>query len=114
MTNEFADSIIESRIQKIKDTLLVKAKEYVRNDDRMHNFNVGATIKDAPREQIIDDFMLKHYISYRDMLNDINNNNLPTAAYVDEKIGDIINYLILFEMSIKEKIYEQTKNQTLS
>jgi hypothetical protein len=39
------------------------------------------------------------------MLNDIEQGKLPAEAYVDEKIGDLINYLILCEASIKEKIF---------
>jgi len=38
------------------------------------------------------------------MLTDIREGKLPTADYVDEKIGDMINYLILQEASIKQKI----------
>jgi hypothetical protein len=33
--------------------------------------------------------------------------NLPKEEVVDEKIGDLINYLILCEASIKEKINNQ-------
>lgn len=102
MTNEFADKIIEERIEKIKSTLLIKAKEYVRNDDRLHNFNVGARIENKSREEILHGFNLKHLISYFDMIDDIEKGNYPSDAYVDEKLGDIINYMILLEMSIKE------------
>ena len=103
MTNEFADKLIEERLQKIKNTLQVKAKEYVRGDDRMHNFNVGSVINNSPREVVLHGFLLKHLISYFDMIDDISVGKIPTNEYVDEKIGDIINYLILLEMSIKEK-----------
>ena len=37
---------------------------------------------------------------------DIEEGKLPTEKYVDEKIGDMINYLILQEASIKQKIIE--------
>lgn len=103
MTNEFADNIVNERLEKIKSTLLIKAKEYVRDADRMHNFNVGAKIENKSREEILHGFNLKHLISYFDMMNDISENNYPTDEYVDEKIGDIINYMILLEMSIKER-----------
>jgi hypothetical protein len=38
------------------------------------------------------------------MLDDIEIGALPKEETVDEKIGDLINYLILCEASIKEKI----------
>jgi hypothetical protein len=39
-----------------------------------------------------------------DILNDIEKGTLPKEEVVDEKIGDLINYLILCEASIKDKI----------
>jgi len=104
MNNEFMDKIIDRRVKYTINTLSKKALEYVRNNDRMHNFNVGAELENKTREDILHSFFLKHYISYLDMLTDIREGKLPTAVYVDEKIGDMINYLILQEASIKQKI----------
>lgn len=42
LSNEKADQMLENRLQLIKQSLLVKAKEYVRNNDRMWNFNQAA------------------------------------------------------------------------
>jgi hypothetical protein len=44
-----------------------------------------------------------------DILNDIEKGVLPKEKAVDEKIGDLINYLILCEASIKEKIKNNEK-----
>ena len=109
MSNEFMDTVIENRLMSIKRTLLIKAREYVRNNDRMHNFNVGAELENKTREEILHSFFLKHYISYLDMLHDIEEGKLPTQEYIDEKIGDMINYLILQEGSIKQKIIERER-----
>ena len=49
---------------------------------------------------------MKHYVSFLDILNDIEKGILPKEDVVDEKIGDLINYLILAEASIKDKIKE--------
>lgn len=103
MKNDEIDKYIRETISRVENTLLVKAKEYVRNDDRLHNFNVGSALTGMTRERVLDGFMLKHYISYRDMLNDIDNGKLPSNQYVEEKIGDMIVYLILMEASIKNK-----------
>ena len=109
MKDKEFEEILKGRLDKIEKTLLIKAKEYVRNGDRLHNFNVGAAITGTSRERVLDGFLTKHYISYRDILNDIDEGKLPTEEYVDEKIGDIINYFILLEASIKNKI-KCTKN----
>jgi hypothetical protein len=107
MNDNVMDEFIDSRLESIKQVLSIKAKEYARNGDRLHNFNVGAQLENVPRERILHNFWLKHYISYLDILNDIDDNKLPTESYVDEKLGDMINYLILQEASIKEKIRNQ-------
>ncbi len=107
MSNEFMDAVIDRRVKYTIDTLSRKALEYVRNNDRLHNFNVGAELENTSREKVLHSFFLKHYISYLDMLQDIEEGKLPAKNYVDEKIGDMINYLILQEASIKQKITEE-------
>lgn len=106
MSDEFFEEVLNNRLESIRNVLSVKAKEYVRNEDRMHNFNEASKCENITREQAIHNFMLKHYISYKDMLSDIALNKLPSEKYVEEKIGDLINYFILFEASIKQKIRE--------
>lgn len=95
---------LEERIEKIKQVLSVKAQEYRRNDDALHNFKVGAKMTSTYPYRVLDGFLLKHLISYRDVLNDLDNGNLPTEGYIDEKFGDIINYFILQEVLIKDMI----------
>jgi len=104
ITEAHFDAIVDTRCQQIKRTLLLKAKEYRRNNDPLHNFRVAAKVGNTTEEKALWGFATKHYVSFLDMLNDIEQGQLPTFEYVDEKIGDLINYLILCEASIKEKI----------
>jgi hypothetical protein len=39
-----------------------------------------------------------------DILDNMELGKLPSEAMVDEKIGDLINYLVLVEASIKDKL----------
>lgn len=103
VTEQQFQSLFNERLGKIKDTLAIKAREYVRNNDRLHNFNVGANVTGQSREEILHGFLLKHLISYFDMINDIKKGNYPSDSYLQEKIGDIINYFILFEISVRAK-----------
>lgn len=98
------DNLVDKRCVKIVSTLTVKGKEYRRNNDPLHNFRVAAKVGNTTEEKALWGFATKHYVSFLDMLNDIEQGNLPTESYVDEKIGDLINYLILCEASIKEKV----------
>jgi hypothetical protein len=103
------DEVLEDRLKKIRLSLLIKGKEYRRNNDPLHNFNRGAELSGQSREKVLWGFALKHHVSFLDMLDDIDMGKFPKIETVDEKIGDLINYLILCEASIKDKIRENTK-----
>jgi hypothetical protein len=103
MNNEQFDKIVEERCNKIKQVLSIKAKEYARNDDRLHNFVRAGVIMNMSKERALHGFLMKHFISYLDILEDIDNGKIPSNEMIDEKLGDIINYFILMEASIKER-----------
>lgn len=103
MTEQEFDKLVDDRLEKIKSTLVIKGKEYRRNNDPLHNFTMGARLGNTTREKVLWGFALKHYISFMDILNDIEINKLHPDSVIDEKIGDLINYLILCEASLKER-----------
>jgi hypothetical protein len=109
MSEEQFDAIVHDRTVMIKRTLVEKGKEYRRNNDPLHNFRVAAKVQNTTEEKALWGFAAKHYVSFLDILNDIEQGKLPTEGVVDEKIGDLINYLILCEASIKEKINNNNK-----
>jgi len=86
---------LQSCLQSIQQTLGTKNKEYSRGNNMMHNFDVGAKISGELPEEILDGFMLKHWISYRDMLQDLKAGKVASEAMVKEKFTDLLNYLIL-------------------
>lgn len=104
MSEQDFDTLVQQRIQKINSTLIEKGKEYRRNNDPLHNFRVAAKVQNTTEEKALWGFAVKHYVSFLDILNDIEKGFIPKAEVVDEKIGDLINYLVLCEASIKEKI----------
>ena len=61
------DTDIEATLVQIKELLLVKGKEYRRNNDVYHNFNVGAKISGQIPEKVLQGFLLKHLVSYRSL-----------------------------------------------
>jgi hypothetical protein len=99
-----ADSLVEERIKEIRHSLQVKAKEYARDSDRLRNFNLAERASSKTREECIAMYRLKHEISASDIREDIARGLLPTEALVKEKYGDIINYFIIEEMSILQRI----------
>lgn len=108
LDNDKADKYLKDILEQTQVVLGEKAKEYVRNEDRLHNFNQGALLKkDKIREEIIEDFRFKHEISRIDIVNDIKEGKLPTRELICEKYGDIVNYFIIEWMSILDRIDKQ-------
>lgn len=98
------DMEVQSTLQKIQQLLLVKGKEYRRNSDPFHNFNIGSQISGEIPEKVLQGFLLKHLVSYQDMLNDIEQGKLPKIELVEEKFNDIILYYIIQKAQIINRI----------
>ncbi len=98
------EKIVEERIEKTKHLMLVKAKEYVRNNDRFHNFNRTAEMNRETPTRALHGMLSKHLVSYLDILDDIDKGKMPSEEIVNEKFGDIIVYFHLQEALIKTKI----------
>jgi len=110
MTEEEFNALVDRRLDLIREVLITKGKEYRRNSDPLHNFNVASRVNNTTREKALWGFALKHYVSFLDMLDDIEKNKLPKKEYVEEKIGDLINYLVLCEASIKDRMINDSRS----
>jgi hypothetical protein len=110
---KFFDKQVESTLQKIRDLLIVKGKEYRRNNDVYHNFNVGAKISGQIPEKVLQGFLLKHLVSYQDILNDIEQGKLPSKELVEEKLNDIITYYVIQKTQILNRIENNDKEAVL-
>ena len=93
--------IVEKRKEQITKILSQKSKEYSSEDDRFHNFKRAAAILETTQEKALAGMLVKHMVSVLDI---VNNPDRFTAEVVDEKIGDSINYLILLEGTLYERM----------
>ena len=109
MTEERFEQIVDETLNQIREVLVVKSKEYKRNNNIFHNFEEGSKRSGLIREKVLDGFLLKHEISIADMTNDLEKGILPKIETVEEKFGDNLIYLILKKASIIDKIeqYEE-------
>ena len=103
MTDKDFDGIVERRIAAIREILLVKAKEYARNGDRLHNFKRASALLKCTPERALCGMLTKHIISVYDMVDDLERGVWTARSVWDEKIGDMINYAILLEALIEER-----------
>jgi hypothetical protein len=97
-TTDF-NTLVDARIEKIRATLKKKAGEYAQNDDRLYNFRKAAAVDGETPARALWGMAKKHLVSVMDLKDGL----LPsTPEMVDEKIGDMINYLILLEAVLLE------------
>lgn len=104
MTEQQFDQVIEQTLSTIKQLLIVKGKEYRRNANVFHNFEAGAKKTGKIREEIIQDFALKHIISIDDMREDIKKGILPKLSTIEEKFNDALVYTLLEKASIVDRV----------
>ena len=107
MSKEFFLDVLTTTLESTKQTLGIKAMEYVRNDNAMHNFEVAGRIKGESRERSLYGMSIKHTVSIDDIRDDIDKGKLPTEEILNEKFGDAINYLILEKASVLHRIKNQ-------
>lgn len=88
--------IVEARVGKCLGTLTVKATEYTKGD-RLHNFKKAAEVLRTTKEKALLGFATKHLISVIDIVEDLERGVWVTGPVWDEKIGDLINYLLLLD-----------------
>ena len=109
MTEERFDEVVDVFLNSIRETLIVKGKEYRRDNNPFHNFDIGAQRSGLIREKVLDGFLLKHEISIADITNDLEKGILPKISTLDEKFGDNVIYLILKMASMIDKIENDEK-----
>lgn len=94
--------IVEECKQK---ALINKSKEYVRGDNKFHNFLRAAEIKHIHLIEAEEGMRIKHIVSILDMIDDaVKHDIYPSKELAMEKITDNIVYqMILLGMLIEGK-----------
>ena len=92
-------------IERLKTLLLIKGKEYRRNNDPYHNFNEGAKLMNVRPMTVLDFFRLKHVISIADLQKDFEQGKEVSKAQINEKYDDILVYTLI------ELAYTENENE---
>lgn len=114
MNSKDFNELVEARCRKIKATLASKGKEYSTNDDKLHNFNKAGIRSGQSREKALMGMKLKHEISIDDIILNLDKGILPTIEVIDEKIGDIINYFVLLEACLVDRMRKSERKYPLT
>ena len=92
-------------IVRLKTLLLIKGKEYRRNNDPYHNFNEGAKLMGVRPMTVLNFFRLKHLISIADLHKDFEDKKHVSVDHINEKYDDILVYTLI------ESAYLENENE---
>ena len=92
-------------IERLKTLLLIKGKEYRRNNDPYHNFNEGAKLMNVRPMAVLNFFRLKHVISIDDLQKDFEDKKHVSVHQINEKYDDILVYTLI------EIAYTENENE---
>lgn len=112
MTHEDFGILLQRRIDLIKSSLASKSKEYSSIGDKLHNFNQAALLKsfysnDDNPLSALQGMLNKHLVSYFGIISGVYSDKKYDREYIDEKLGDIINYFILAEAILIENYLKE-------
>ena len=99
MTSKEFEEVVESQFEICENVLFNKAKEYAKDDDRLHNFKTAAALMGDTPIKALAGMMRKHTVSVYDMCE--SGQDYPIELW-DEKITDHINYLLLLKAAVLE------------
>jgi len=99
MSNEEFTKTVEEQIKRCRDLLITKQDEY-SNGDKLHNFRIGADLRQLNMREICAGYMAKHTVSIYDMCHSVRKFSLDKW---NEKITDHINYLLLLRCIVEEE-----------
>ena len=105
------NKLVKNRCEKIHSVLASKAKEYAVDNNRFHNFDLAAAVNNTTPEKALWGMATKHLVSVIDI---VNSPETVSLELIEEKIGDMINYLILLEGLLKRRQKIALKKETFS
>lgn len=106
MNDQRFQQLLDRRIELTKKVLGAKALEYARCEDfsgpdRLHNFKKAGRRRGSTAAQALLGFLEKHLVAVDDA---VDFEDVVSQAWIDEKIGDVINYYILLEAILTEEM----------
>ncbi len=103
MIQKTFDMVLKRIIDRTKRTLNSKGGEYARGD-RLSNFKKAAAARETTPEDALAGMLIKHQVSIDDLIKDIGRGKIAPLMIWQEKIQDTINYNILLECLIAERV----------
>jgi len=102
--NELAQSVTKSCLA----LMIGKSDEYARDGDKLANFKKAGDMKGETPEKALWGMVAKHIIATQDFINDLDDGVVRPLTFWQEKTRDTINYHILLEALITERINNES------
>lgn len=84
--------------------LFNKAMEYASDTDRLANFKQPVSMMQSNPAEVCLWYDMKHIASIQKIARELNSGILPTRELLLEKVGDYINYGLLFYANVIEEL----------
>lgn len=110
LTNQEYTKRINELFNRNKELLLTKRNEYATDEDPLQNFKDAAEMSGKKTEEVLWYFCLKHLVSVRDIIFNKSIEKVSKQT-LEEKTGDIINYMTLLNLLRDDKMKSIYFNQ---
>ena len=102
MTTKELEAVFEEQVERCREVLLNKGKEYTPDEaDRFSSFKTAAGLQHTTQIQALLGMLAKHIVSLYDM-SFVGTEKYDMAVW-DEKITDAMNYLFILKAILKEE-----------
>ncbi len=106
MTTDELKTVFEEQVQRCRELLLLKGKEYTPDEaDRFSSFKTAAVLQHTSSANALLGMLSKHIVSLYDM-SFVGAERYNMSVW-DEKITDALNYLFILTAIIREEKHNQ-------
>lgn len=102
--------MIENVLNSARDLLISKNEQY-GNEDKFHNFNAAAALAGTTPEMALRGMLAKHIVSVWDLIEKHEQGLPVTPETWDEKILDVINYMVILRAMIRVRQDDERRNK---
>lgn len=105
MNHQEFNKLVKARLTDCENVLAAKDKEYSSDEDRLHNFKYSGLILEEDPIRSLRGMWIKHFVSILDMFKRLIEDPfyMPSEKIIKDKLGDNINYTLLFEGLIEDR-----------
>lgn len=103
------ETVAKQTINHCWDLLFDKSKEYANDEDRLANFKQATSLMNTNPARVCMFYATKHIASMAKIAEDIDKGIYPSEETLTEKVGDFINYGLLFQANVLELLQEEAQ-----